>query len=209
LVVHAVQADGRPVADASVRVGVRYNWRPFTPIVGVTNADGAFAVQPYYPDRGYSVSISAPDFATATEEFGTTISGIMTLMQPTATAATKNPVEPGKSVDVTIKLVKTDSFVAGQVVDPSGAPLADAQVNVNYSRDGTRSTRTDSSGRFRIEGLVPNEQVSITTLLAGSRSGQPTRVTAGTADAKIVHDPAARRGGPGRGISVPGARGTP
>lgn len=210
LVIHAVQADGQPVAGAPVRVGIRYNWRQFAPIAGMTEADGTFTVRPYFPDRGYSVSVSAPGFATTTQEFGTSSSPIRLLAGPGTTAEAQNPVEPGKTLDVTMKMLKTDSFIAGQVVDAAGKPLTDVQVNVSGSRGGTRSTRTDASGQFRMDGLVAGEQVNVSTFVAGARSGQSTRVVAGTGDAKIVHAPGATRaGGPRGGAPARGARGAP
>lgn len=207
--IRAVQNDGRPVAGAAVRVSVRYNWRQFAPFVGITDADGIFVVRPYFPDRGYSVSIGGDGFASTNQEFGTSTSPLVRLRGQGGGLGTQNPVESGKTLDVTMTIPRTDSFISGQVVDPSGTALADVQVNVTPIRGGgSRSSRTDASGQFRIEGFVAGESLSITTIRAGARSGQPTRTTAGTNDAKIIHDPTAARGRGPRGaapIPVPDA----
>jgi hypothetical protein len=176
---------------------------------GVTQADGTFAIRPFFPDRSYQVTISAADYANATQELGSP-RGIFLGPEIRVTPAPQNTVEPGKTLDVTMKLLKTDSFIAGQVVDASGNPLSDVQVTASIVRAGSHSVRTDASGRFRIEGLVAGERATVSTFAAGARSGQSTPVVAGTADARIVHAPSApRAGGPRGGLpsTTPGIRG--
>ena len=51
---------------------------------------------------------------------------------------------------------ETTSAVAGTVVDPSGAAIADATVTVNSTETGLkRSVKTDGAGRFNFPQLKP------------------------------------------------------
>ena len=75
-------------------------------------------------------------------------------------------VEPGEIVERTFRLHKGE-HIAGQVVDDEGKGLPEVQVRVQsisayirhwWYRSKWRHTRTDSEGRFRVEGLAKGSQ---------------------------------------------------
>ncbi|MDP8916885.1 MAG: TonB-dependent receptor, partial [Pseudomonadota bacterium] len=58
---------------------------------------------------------------------------------------------------------ETTSAIRGEVVDPSGAPVADAQVTILHQPSGTRSTvNTDAQGVFDARGLRVGGPYTIT-----------------------------------------------
>ncbi|QDU68555.1 sigma-70 family RNA polymerase sigma factor [Engelhardtia mirabilis] len=77
-------------------------------------------------------------------------------------------LEPGRTTRVTLRL--TDgATVAGHVRDPQGRPLAGAQVagpsGVEFARV---TTLTDGDGAFRLDGVEPDPEATITARRAGA-----------------------------------------
>lgn len=99
-------------------------------------------------------------------------------------------VEPGKTTEVSpIMLVKADSFVGGIVLDSNGQPVEGLEAYLIGEKTGTRYARTDINGRFRIDGVVAGEQVSVSV---DDRRGVPQTAVAGTDNVVLNLKPEAR-----------------
>lgn len=97
------------------------------------------------------------------------------------------------TVDIGLLL---DGVVTGSVVDRSGAAVAGAIVHVEYNgfEDAVilssfigDQTMSDAGGRFRVNGIVPNEGFTIYAELDGKRSSSfSLRATPGVPIENVV-----------------------
>lgn len=144
-----IGADGAPTPGASVSVrpglnaflgqitGRQYRW-----LDTVTDDQGRFDIPGVPEGDGYTVAATAPSIAL--EE----VHGVS--------------IDAGQVTALTVQ-AHQGAVVAGRVLDPDGAPLADASVamiyldlsRVLFSADGrTEPLRTDAEGRFRLEHVA-------------------------------------------------------
>jgi Carboxypeptidase regulatory-like domain len=87
----------------------------------------------------------------------------------------------------TITLPVADSFLAGRVVDEKGRPLV-AQI-WGYTTDNASQvapTRTDRAGRFRVNGVLPNDRVGLGVRVGGD-SCTWDNVPTGRGDVVLVY----------------------
>jgi hypothetical protein len=113
--------------------------------IAVTNADGRFALRGVEPER--FVSAHAPGLRAAA-------------VQPVRVAV-------GSAIEVELVLRGTGASLLGRVVDPDGAAVADARVQVGMRESGLgwtpgmfgdgyrppQALRADGNGCFRADGL--------------------------------------------------------
>ncbi|HEX5445988.1 MAG TPA: carboxypeptidase-like regulatory domain-containing protein [Pirellulales bacterium] len=141
----AVDAKGRPVAAAAVRIiAETRERRPRASFLSFdgrgqidTDAEGRFATpKQLSPDRNYGIEIDAP--------------GITPVRTETIDPAVWRTLDFG---DIVLSPTPQLRSVAGQVLDEDGKPIGGAVVS--QSGDGPRRTRAvcDADGRFRIEGV--------------------------------------------------------
>jgi hypothetical protein len=119
-------------------------------------------------------------------------------------------VEPGETVEREFRLRK-GGFVAGEVVDETGAGIPDVLVKVQsisayyrhwWYKHKYRTVRTDENGRFRVEGLAIGSQKL--TFVHASFGSQDETAEPGTEDLVVV---APRLGGlHGVVVGIPRAR---
>ena len=142
---HGVISDrsGKPVAGAQVGLGWGRNYVSgkirFSGVGSVlesykTDGEGRFASSALWPGDRYKVTVEA-----------------------TATARPSRPRSSGEAGEDhdfgAIRLVATGGRVVGRVVDTAGKPVADATVFNRGDAPEPVTTRTDSGGKFRLEGL--------------------------------------------------------
>ncbi|MBI5849832.1 MAG: carboxypeptidase regulatory-like domain-containing protein [Planctomycetes bacterium] len=194
---HVRGSDGAPRADVivSVRPGLnaflgQLTQRRFGWIEGMTDADGAFDLYGVPPGTGYALAAAGRDIALE-ERYGI-------------------DVQEGKVTEVEIT-GHPGAFVAGQVFDPAGKPLANVSVamvyldvsRVLFSADGrAEPILTDVDGRFSIDhvaagrigfiaatdGLAPSEIVDLTVVDNGRYDDLRFTLGDGAAIAGIVVD---------------------
>ncbi|MBN8228784.1 carboxypeptidase regulatory-like domain-containing protein [Corallococcus macrosporus] len=151
------EASGGPVEGA--RVEVSLSGGDEDPGVAMSDAEGRFLVRGLAPG-GYDAKVTAPGYSPTLRR------GL------TVTQGERFPVE--------LKLSGTGA-VEGQVRDRNGVPVAAVQISgVSGLSRGMelRSTeaRTDSDGRYRIEGL-PSGLLSLSARHEGATSGARQTVT--------------------------------
>jgi hypothetical protein len=123
-----------------------------------TGADGTFIFKELYPDTRYTVSVRLKGYGT----------GQATLK-----------LEAGKQIESPpIVLAKADSFVGGMVVDATGEPVPDVEVMLMGGRSEQQNVRTDMMGRFRFDGVVAGDTLSL-YMRTGDSFTRPERVPAG------------------------------
>lgn len=106
--------------------------------------------------------------------------------------AQRTVVEPGETIERTFRLKKGE-HVAGQVLDDTGKGIPDVFVKVQsisayyrhwWYRSKWRRTRTDSQGRFRVDGLSIGDQEVI--LEHSAFKSKTVSVAAGTEDLTVI-----------------------
>ncbi len=131
--------------------------------------------------------------------------------RPFPTVAVAGPLTRADGVRLTVR--RDALAISGRVVDPSGAPVADARVGAwppggadrpapFFSHLVVPSATTDPDGRFRIGDLQRTDYA----LLVRGRDGSETvarRVAAGTSGVAVVLDPAGRIEGRLIGFATP------
>jgi len=138
-----VDEHGRPIAKARVLLYVQSGERSYTTGSRTqTDSDGRYQFMGLVPGRRCSVSASAAGYAR-----GRTRSTLL---------------EDGdlRQLD-DIVLLKADSFVAGRVIDVQGNPVTGVRVHCSGRGVDSRGAKTDSQGRFRIEGIPNVEQLRL------------------------------------------------
>jgi protocatechuate 3,4-dioxygenase beta subunit len=95
-------------------------------------------------------------------------------------------VSEGRTSQVRIQLT-TPLFIAGTVVDESGAPLHEASVNARAEGggDGRGWARTNKDGVYRLEGLPPGTY-RVSVWCNGYQTGVLKGVQAGEANVRFV-----------------------
>ncbi|RKH87739.1 hypothetical protein D7Y21_17740 [Corallococcus sp. AB045] len=129
------ESEGTPVAGA--RVDVSFSGGDGDPSVAVSDAEGHFIVQGLAPGS-YNAKVTASGYSPDTR-WGLTVT-------------------QGESFPVEFKLSRTGA-VEGQVRDSIGAPVAAARISTasigRFEMDPRPiEARTDTEGRYRIEGLA-------------------------------------------------------
>jgi hypothetical protein len=119
------------------------------------------------------------------------------------------PIGAGRS-DIVVVTQAATLAIAGTIVDPSGAPVADVVVRAQPSnKTGARTfqqdvgvTVSDASGHFEVTRLAPGAFAVLATARdGGERIVEP--IAAGTRDMTITLDPAGRIEGKLVGFSSP------
>jgi hypothetical protein len=192
-VLHVVDVNGQPLPGAMTQIVVRMGEQLLSIRWGTTKADGTFTLSPIYPDRSYEVRVAARGFRTfepsAQREVAAAPVGPVAETGPRISNNGYLRIEAGKTIDYPpITLYRTDSFITGVIIDDTGTPLANVSITAEDPLGSQRTATTDAQGRFRIDGFVAGEPISVRTRLNGL-SGLPIQVMSGTQDAKVVHLP--------------------
>ncbi|WP_234387401.1 carboxypeptidase regulatory-like domain-containing protein, partial [Paracidovorax avenae] len=130
-------ASGQPLAGATVEISGA------AAQAATSGAQGAFRFS---------------GLAAGRYELRVTLAGYAALVRP-AELATGQPLDLGL---LALAGTSTTGTIRGQVLDASGTPVGDALVAL----DGGAGARTDSQGRYRIDGVAPG-----TVGLTASRDG--------------------------------------
>jgi hypothetical protein len=137
-------AQGQPIANASVVLITR---RGDTGLGGEphrTDANGRYSFDDLTVDAQYSIDAVIKGYGQASENV---------------------PLKPGVSTEAApLKLAKADSFIAGQVIDAAGHPVAGAKVGLMIDIGTPPETLTDATGHFRFDGLVAGKMVTVYTI---------------------------------------------
>ena len=140
------QADGQPLAGAHVLACLEQGDDCAAQAGALTDDDGAFAIT--VPAEGRYV-------------VGIDLEGCMIYFRGdglTTTFGERSTVRvEGRSISLTPRRITADLCayrISGRLVDSSGAPLADKQINAHWL-DGLSSALTDANGRFEIR--VPSD----------------------------------------------------
>ncbi|HLL91053.1 MAG TPA: carboxypeptidase regulatory-like domain-containing protein, partial [Tepidisphaeraceae bacterium] len=110
-------ADGNPVAGAKVMLDESFGQYGIGRDVGVTTADGTFAVPGLWADGNYSIRATADGFGQAYAPRLKLTAGQVTVLEP-------------------LVLKRLDATLAGVVIGADGEPAVDARVRVNGQRTG-------------------------------------------------------------------------
>jgi hypothetical protein len=79
-------------------------------------------------------------------------------------------------VDIT---VSPGGAISGQVIDPSGSSVSDAEITAGGAENRSRTARSDRNGRFRLNGIIPGEATLVVRhASAGSAKVDAVRVFA-------------------------------
>jgi hypothetical protein len=179
VLLRVTQPDGTPLPGAQVTV-IQRSAGPNSIGTGVepgpTKNDGTRLIKSLFPDYTYSYQLTAKGFG---RESGTL------------------QFQSGKQIEIPIKLVKADSFVAGMVTDETGLPAADQEVQVSGQKSQPQMIKTDIMGHFRAEAIVPGDTVSVFTVIRTTdasgrtlaRAGERQAVPAGTDNVVLVNTP--------------------
>ena len=139
-------SDGQPMAEAQVNTLAWSDSRGLHgPSIG-TDGEGRFVFRDLWPDFKYSVRATRKGWSEETSilkgsKFGT---GVV--------------VAPGQTHSFeTLVLRRADSFIAGRVLDEKDQPVVGADVSVSSMGTPHQSVQTSSTGRFRLENVVPGE----------------------------------------------------
>lgn len=97
----------------------------------------------------------------------------------------KVEVKAGGEVEVRMTVPKAQSFVAGQVLDSEGRPVADYQVEFGSDKSGQRMINTDADGRFRFDDVVAGDRVFVFAR-KGEKSIRAEDAKAGKDDVVII-----------------------
>lgn len=161
---------GKPIAGAKIVAMVQMERTGRGSNSVVSDARGNFTMD-LFPLATYSYTINAPGYGEIdTKKFRT---------------------EPGKTHQIeTVKLAKADLAISGKVVDESGNPVKDARVDVSGAgqNDFRPESRTDASGRFDVQSLVPGK-VYVSVRGGGKYARQSKYVDAGSHDLVVVLTP--------------------
>jgi len=114
---------------------------------------------------GATVSIETPPMTTITDEsgayrLGPVIGSVRVRASAYGYVDAERELELGAPKDaardekIDLVLTSADGAIEGELDDPTGLPVASAQIAV-IAKTGDRRTVTDGSGRFRIGGLAP------------------------------------------------------
>jgi len=131
---------GRPLSGATVQL--RTLWRyasgetgfAFSVAIAKSGAQGRFEFLGLWPGDEYHIMVESP--------------GHDTYQSPRVRGA------PGKTHEFSkIVLISMRGAVDGMIVDSAGKPMAGVRVFNTGDANETISTKTDPSGRFRLEGL--------------------------------------------------------
>ena len=158
--------DGKPVdgAEVSALMDVRGMTCHGTFPVGkpaVTDKAGRFTLSDLYPDTCYMLRVTCPRRERKVTDW--------------VVVGTR---ELGDKLEVVLR--DAPGSVEGVVVDGKGNPVAKARVILGHPCIPDAVSVTDAEGRFRIEDLIPGEEV---TLFIGSRF---QKVKVGTGDVVLV-----------------------
>ena len=170
---NVLDPNGKPVADAKVRVMLRTdNWAVIISAGRLTANDaGEFVVSALPPQYKYDVNVEAEGYGAAHRQID-------------ADQAVHQTLPLG---DLTLR--PANLALSGVVVDDQDKPVAQARVFYNYA-DGepslNREIVTDSAGKFRIEKVCAGEiRLSAQTKGEARLLGQ-VQTEGGATDVKIV-----------------------
>jgi hypothetical protein len=164
-----LSSDGKPVKGAKLRALINvgdltcHGTHPITGPIE-TNESGGFEIADLYPDTRYMLQVRAPGYERKTTDW------IPVSIRPLC----------GR---LEILLREAPGFIAGRVVDKKGKPMANTNVVLGHPCIPDDVCKTDSDGKFRLDNLVPGDEVSI------SVNWNFQKVKVGTEDVVIVFRP--------------------
>jgi hypothetical protein len=165
--IHVARDDGTALPDATVQIGMQMGTFGMGVEKKQTDPDGTCVFKELYPDEKYWVEASAPGYGHVYKNLN---------------------ISPGEQADVEpIKLPKADAIITGIVVDETGKPLPDVQVETNSSASGNQKATTDPFGHFKLENLVPGDKVLV--FMRGSKLHSTQSVLAGTEGITLTYQP--------------------
>ena len=139
--------DRKPIVGAKVQALMNVGeltchgtWNVENPVE--TNEAGQFQINNLYPDSNYKLWITHPGKELK-----------MTDWIPVGRRELCDKIE--------IFLRDAQGFVAGKVVDEKGKPVADVRVVLGHPCIPYATCLTDKEGKFRINDLVPGEEVTL------------------------------------------------
>ena len=172
--VKLVDPSGAPIADGQLMLLQTFvGTNPMSMQSGTTGADGIGQLNSLYLDTNYAVQARAKGYG----------SGSINLS-----------LRPNSTVEVSLALVKADSFVSGMVLDENQLPLAGADVYATGPKSDRQTVKTDFTGHFRVDNLMPGDAITVYTVMNGRRgqgAAQVERVPAGTDNMILIHNPPA------------------
>jgi hypothetical protein len=159
---------GKPIAGASVAAHINVGELVCTGLHQVrepvqTDPQGRFRIPRLYPDNDYQVRVEVPGYERKWTGW--------------------LHVRSGEPARVDIRLREAPAFVAGKVVDAQGRPLAETRVVLGHLCCADAVTNTDTEGNFRIESLLPEQEVVLWV------NGTTVKTKAGTDHLRIVAPP--------------------
>lgn len=143
-----LSTDGRPIEGAEVRTYMDVGdltCHGTAPAAKAVNSDerGRFHVPGLYPDARYTCWVVIRGWERKWSE----------------SIAVANRQQLNDRLEV--RLREAPGVVAGKVVDEIGKPVAESRVIVGHPCIADAISVTDEQGRFRIEDLVPGEEVTL------------------------------------------------
>ena len=165
--IHVIRDDGTALPDATVDLGEQMGSFGMGIEKKQTDSDGTCVFKELYPDEKYWAEATAPGYGHVYKNLS---------------------LSPGEQADVDpIKLPKADATITGTVVDETGKPVADIQVETNSSASGNQKATTDVFGQFKLENLVPGDKVLV--FMRGSKLHSTQSVLAGTEGITLTYQP--------------------
>lgn len=162
--------DGRPIPDACVTLSLKKSWRCFTPVGPVTtDTAGRYTLRALPQNQEYVL------FARAADYWPDGISTGLVYNKQTL-------LDPGRII-----LRKPVLSVSGVVVDGAGKPVGNIKVGTSGDHQPARTTQTDASGRFTVQGVCRGD-VEVWAKLDRALYGR-VETQAGRQDVRLVVQP--------------------
>lgn len=125
----------------------------------LTRPDGSVLIQSLMPGEKYGLQIGGNGYSR-------------TFMEDLV-------LQPGQQRELVATVRLATASIAGMVVDSDGKPVPDVMVRVDCETVDLAYVRSDSQGKFRFDGLLPEEPVSVLIEFPDRRIGESTRSKAG------------------------------
>jgi protocatechuate 3,4-dioxygenase beta subunit len=168
--VRIVGTDGKPLQGIDLQLSRQVGDVGYPIVLRTTNVQGTCVFDALEPDISYLAFIDSRGFGTG--------------------EANIHP-QPGKPSDYQIEVPRADSFVGGMVIDEAGQPVPAMTLSISGARSPWQQTKTDVAGRFHVDNIVADEEVSIS--IDGDFQGRPMRFAAGKDDVVILFHPSPQK----------------
>jgi len=166
-----VDLDGNfiPAAKISFRFWCRsYGFR-FDDQAVTADEQGRYKIRALWPEHRYNVTARADGYGT------------LSVSRYCIDDALNHTIELEPLV-----LRRANLLVSGVVVDVDDNPVADAKVSCSGKGQSSRSTQTDASGRFKLEGICAGEVLITASIKGKTRLYGVLETEGGSTDVKLV-----------------------